>query len=190
MTPRVVDLRTGKFSDAVDAEGYNERKAAKDPAQSDALSSSEDIAKVFRREHYAVVYVANDTQGGVDKIILPIRGYGLWGTLYGFIALEGDASTVAGIGFYEHKETPGLGGEVDNPRWKGLWPGKQVYKDGELEIAVVKGTVDPSAPGADYQVDGMAGATLTTRGVSNLVQFWLGDNGFAPFLNNLKSGEA
>ncbi|MDG2328266.1 MAG: Na(+)-translocating NADH-quinone reductase subunit C [Halioglobus sp.] len=190
MTPRVVDLRTGKFSDAVDAEGYNERKAAKDPAQSDALSSSEDIAKVFRREHYAVVYVANDTQGVVDKIILPIRGYGLWGTLYGFIALEGDASTVAGIGFYEHKETPGLGGEVDNPRWKGLWPGKQVYKDGELEIAVVKGTVDPSAPGADYQVDGMAGATLTTRGVSNLVQFWLGDNGFAPFLNNLKSGEA
>jgi Na+-transporting NADH:ubiquinone oxidoreductase subunit C len=190
MTPRVVDLRTGKFSDAVDAEGYNERKAAKDPAQSDALSSSEDIAKVFRREHYAVVYVANDTQGEVDKIILPIRGYGLWGTLYGFIALEGDASTVAGIGFYEHKETPGLGGEVDNPRWKGLWPGKQVYKDGELEIAVVKGTVDPSAPGADYQVDGMAGATLTTRGVSNLVQFWLGDNGFAPFLNNLKSGEA
>ncbi|MCX2973454.1 Na(+)-translocating NADH-quinone reductase subunit C [Halieaceae bacterium IMCC8485] len=190
MTPRVVDLRTGKFSDAVDAEGYNERKAAKDPAQSDALSSSEDIAKVFRREHYAVVYVANDTQGEVDKIILPIRGYGLWGTLYGFIALEGDASTVAGIGFYEHKETPGLGGEVDNPRWKGLWPGKQVYKDGELEIAVVKGTVDPSAAGADYQVDGMAGATLTTRGVSNLVQFWLGDNGFAPFLNNLKSGEA
>ncbi|MEP4148128.1 MAG: Na(+)-translocating NADH-quinone reductase subunit C [Halioglobus sp.] len=190
MTPRVVDLRTGQFTDAIDAEGYNERKAAKDPEQSDALSSSDDIAKVFRREHYAVVYLAEDAEGGVDKIILPIRGYGLWGTLYGFIALEGDASTVAGIGFYEHKETPGLGGEVDNPRWKGLWPGKQVYKDGELEIAVVKGTVDPAAPGAQYQVDGMAGATLTTRGVSNLVQFWLGDGGFAPFLNNLKSGEA
>ena len=190
MTTRVVDLRTGKFTEDVDPEKYDERKAAKDSSQSDALSSSEDIAKVFRREHYAVVYLSEDAQGGVDKVILPIRGYGLWGTLYGFIALEGDTSTVAGIGFYEHKETPGLGGEVDNPRWKGIWPGKQVYKDGEMELAVVKGTVDPSAPGAEYMVDGMAGATLTTRGVSNLVQFWLGDGGFAPFLNNLKSGEA
>ena len=190
MTTRVVDLRTGQFTDEVDPEKYNQRKAAKDSSQSDELSSGEDIAKIFRREHYAVVYLAEGTQGEVEKIILPIHGYGLWGTLYGFIALEGDASTVAGIGFYEHKETPGLGGEVDNPRWKGLWPGKQVYKDGELEIAVIKGTVNPQAPGAQYQVDGMAGATLTTRGVSNLVQFWLGDGGFAPFLNNLKSGEA
>ncbi|MEH6588167.1 MAG: Na(+)-translocating NADH-quinone reductase subunit C [Halioglobus sp.] len=190
MTTRVVDLRTGMFTDEIDPQKYNQRKAAKDASQSDELSSSEDTAKIFRREHFAVVYLSENVQGEVEKIILPIHGYGLWGTLYGFIALEGDASTVAGIGFYEHKETPGLGGEVDNPRWKGLWPGKQVYKDGVLEIAVIKGTVNPQAPGAEYQVDGMAGATLTTRGVSNLVQFWLGDDGFAPFLNNLKSGEA
>ncbi|PLW69497.1 Na(+)-translocating NADH-quinone reductase subunit C [Pseudohalioglobus lutimaris] len=190
MTTRVVDLRTGKFTDEVDPSSYNERKAAKDASLSEALSSEEDIAKIFRREHFAVVYLAEDAQGGVEKIILPIRGYGLWGTLFGYIALEGDASTVAGIGFYEHKETPGLGGEVDNPRWKALWSGKQVYEDGELELEVVKGTVDPSATGAQYQVDGLAGATLTTRGVSNLVQYWLGEGGFEPFLNNLKSGEA
>jgi Na+-transporting NADH:ubiquinone oxidoreductase subunit C len=190
MTTRVVDLRTGKFTDEVNPEKYDQRKAAKDSSQSDALAPGEDIAKIFRREHYAVVYLAEGAQGEVERIILPIKGYGLWGQLYGFIALEGDGSTVAGIGFYEHKETPGLGGEVDNPRWKALWPGKQVYNDGELEIEVVKGVVDPSGPRAEYQVDGMAGATLTTRGVSNLVQFWLGDNGFAPFLNNLKSGEA
>lgn len=190
MTTRVVDLRTGKFTDDIDPERYSERKASKDVSASDALSSDQDKAKIFRREHYAVVYLAESAQGEIERIILPIRGYGLWGTLYGFIALEGDASTVAGIGFYEHKETPGLGGEVDNPRWKGLWSGKQVYSNGELELAVIKGTVNPSAPGAQYQVDGLAGATLTTRGVSNLVQFWLGDDGFAPFLNNLKSGEA
>lgn len=190
MTTRVVDLRTGKFTDAVDPAQYDQRKASKEASMSDKLGLEEDVAKIFRREHYALVYLAEDSQGNVDKIILPIHGYGLWGQLYGFIALEGDASTVAGIGFYEHKETPGLGGEVDNPRWKGLWEGKQVYKDGEVEIAVIKGSVEPTAPNADYQVDGLAGATLTTRGVSNLVQFWLGDNGFAPFLNNLKSGEA
>jgi len=190
ITTRVVDLRTGKFTDAVDPANYDQSAAAKESDSSEPLGPTEDIAKIFRREHYAPVYVVEDGQGEIEKLILPIRGYGLWGTLYGFIALEGDANTVAGIGFYEHKETPGLGGEVDNPRWKSLWQGKQIYRDGEVALDLVKGSVDPSSAKADYQVDGLAGATLTTRGVANLVQFWLGENGFQPFLNNLKSGEA
>ena len=121
---------------------------------------------------------------------MPVRGYGLWGSLYGFLALEGDGNTVAGLGFYEHKETPGLGGEVDNPRWKSLWPGKQVYSNGEVELTIMKGAVDPSSPGYEYKVDGLSGATLTTRGLDNLVKYWMGPNGFEPFLNNLKTGEA
>lgn len=190
ITTRVVDLRTGKFTDAVDPANYDQGAAAKESSASEALSPAEDIAKIFRREHYALVYLVEDGQGQVEKVILPIRGYGLWGTLYGFIALEGDANTVAGIGFYEHKETPGLGGEVDNPRWKSLWHGKQIYRDGEVALDLVKGSVDPTSANAEFKVDGLAGATLTTRGVSNLVHFWLGENGFEPFLNNLKSGEA
>ena len=190
ITTRVVDLRTGRFTDDVDPDKYDQLKAAKESSQSDALSTEDDIAKIFRREHYALVYLAADDQGEIEKIILPVRGFGLWGTMYGFLALESDATTVAGIGFYQHKETPGLGGEVDNPRWKALWPGKQAYSDGELAISVIKGTVDPTAANAAYQVDGLAGSTLTTRGVSNLVRFWLSDNGFAPFLNNLQTGEA
>ncbi len=187
---KVVDLRTGKFTDEVNPDTYNQLKAAKDPKQSEKLSPEEDPAKIFRREDYSVIYLAQGSDGSVDKIILPIRGYGLWGTLYGFIALESDASTVAGIGFYEHKETPGLGGEVDNPRWKSLWHGKEVYADGDVAIQVIKGSVDPSSADAEHRVDGLAGATLTTRGVDQLVRFWLGESGFEPFLNNLKSGEA
>jgi Na+-transporting NADH:ubiquinone oxidoreductase subunit C len=190
ITTRVVDLRTGEYTDAVEPGQYDQRKAAKDPALSEALPSEEDLAKISRREHFATVYLVQDTQGEIDKIILPIHGYGLWSTLYGFIALESDANTVAGIGFYEHGETPGLGGEVDNPRWKAFWPGKKVYRDGEVAIGLIKGSVDPASAKADWQVDGLAGATLTARGVTNLVQFWLGENGFEPFLNNLKSGEA
>jgi Na+-transporting NADH:ubiquinone oxidoreductase subunit C len=190
VTTRIVDLRTGRFTDEVDPAKYDQRKAAKDPAQSDKLTAEQDSAKVARREHYATVYLVEDEQGGIDKIILPIHGYGLWSTLYGFIALESDADTVAGLGFYEHGETPGLGGEVDNPRWKAFWPGKSVYKEGEVEIALVKGTVVPGNPKEQWQIDGLAGATLTARGVTNLVQFWLGENGFQPFLNNLKTGEA
>jgi Na+-transporting NADH:ubiquinone oxidoreductase subunit C len=190
VSTRVVDLRTGKFTDDVDPERYDQRKAAKDPAQSLKLDSDQDMAKISRRENYAVIYLVEGEGGELDKIILPVHGYGLWSTLYGFVALEADANTVAGLGFYEHAETPGLGGEVDNPRWKALWPGKQVYKDGTVKIGLVKGSVDPAGANADWEIDGLSGATLTARGVTNLVQFWLGEDGFEPFLENLRTGGA
>ncbi len=188
VTTKVVDLRTGKFSDEVNPARYEQSKAAKDPERSLDLGPQEDIAKIGRRENYSLVYLV-EKNGQLDKVILPIRGYGLWSTLYGFLALESDADTVAGLGFYEHGETPGLGGEVDNPRWKSQWPGKEVYKDGEAALGLIKGTVNPDSPNAKYQVDGLAGATLTSTGVTNLMKFWLGEMGFQPFLENLKAGE-
>jgi Na+-transporting NADH:ubiquinone oxidoreductase subunit C len=187
---RIVDLRTGKFTDDIAPDSFDQRKSSKDPQSSEALTPEQDIAKVFRREHYSFVYLLKDAEGGISKIVLPVRGYGLWSTLYGYIALESDANTVAGIGFYQHGETPGLGGEVDNPRWKAVWPGKQVYRDGEVQIGLIKGTVDPTAANAAWQVDGLAGATITSRGITNLVHFWLGENGFEPFLKNLRAGDA
>ena len=96
--------------------------------------------------------------------------------------------TVAGIGFYEHTETPGLGGEVDNPKWKASWIGKSAYKNNALVLEVIKGKVDNTREGADSQIDGLAGATLTTKGVDNLVKYWLGEQGFKPFIENLKTG--
>ena len=190
VSTRVVDLRTGKFTDDIDAQKYDQRKAAKDPSRSQKLSAEQDVAKISRREDYSLVYVVEGPSGELEKIILPIHGYGLWSTLYGYIALESDGNTVAGLGFSEHGETPGLGGEVDNPRWKAHWPGKQVYRDGDVALGLIKGAVDPDSANAPWQVDGLAGATLTARGVTNLVHFWLGENGFEPFLNNLNAGEA
>jgi Na+-transporting NADH:ubiquinone oxidoreductase subunit C len=186
----VVDLRTGKFTDAIDPANYDQRSASKDPATSRKLSAEEDIANIKRRADYAEVYLVNDAAGDLEKIILPVHGYGLWSTLYGFLALESDLNTVAGLGFAEHGETPGLGGEVDNPNWKAKWPGKKVYRDGEVELGLIKGSVDPASPDSAWQVDGLSGATLTSKGVTNLVQFWLGEEGYQPFINNLKSGEA
>ena len=189
ISTRVVDLETGRFTEAVDVATYDQRKASKDPALSVALDPKQDPAKIKRRANYATVYLL-ETEQGIEKIILPIKGYGLWSTLYGFLALESDLQTVAGIGFYEHTETPGLGGEVDNPRWKAGWIGKQAYRQGEVVINVLKGKVDMSREGAESQIDGLAGATLTTRGVDNLVRYWLGDEGFRPLINQLKAGEA
>ena len=83
---------------------------------------------------------------------------------------------------------PGLGGEVDNPKWKALWPGKKVFAEGSMspELEVIKGAVDPAASGAEYKVDGLSGATLTSRGVSNLVQYWVGSEGFGPYLSKIR----
>ncbi|MFA7553603.1 MAG: Na(+)-translocating NADH-quinone reductase subunit C [Spongiibacteraceae bacterium] len=189
VTARVVDLDTGHYVDDVDPITFDQRRAAKNPEKSIDLNGNEDLAKISRRENYSLVYLV-EHEGRLDKIILPVRGYGLWSTLYGFLALNHDANTIAGLGFYEHGETPGLGGEVDNPKWKALWPGKKVYQDGEATIKLVKGVVDPESNNAAYEVDGLAGATLTSRGITNLVQFWLGEKGFQKFLSNLRSGEA
>ncbi len=188
ITPKLVDMRTGQFSTGEDVMTYNMRKAVKDPAKSRALTGEQDIASIRKQSLYSTVYLVEGEQG-IERIILPIHGYGLWSTLYGFIALESDLNTVAGLGFYEHSETPGLGGEVDNPKWKALWPGKKVYADGSYAPAI--GLIKGKAPVGDlHKVDGLAGATLTSNGVTNLVKFWLGENGFAPFLTKLKAGEA
>ena len=184
VTTRFVNLETGEFVEGMDAERYNQRKASKDPSMNRVLSGEEDIASIKRQAKIAKIYlVENGDQ--IEKIILPIHGYGLWSTLYGFMALEGDGNTVAGLGFYEHAETPGLGGEVDNPNWKAQWTGKQVYNGEAVALRLVKGGADRLD---SYGVDALSGATLTSRGVDNLLKFWMSDAGFKPFLDNLKQG--
>ena len=176
---RVVNLETGEYSDALDPATYNQFEAASDPAQSRSLSGDIDRAGIGRQEQFATVYLVGDDPDDPEQIILPVRGQGLWGLMQGFLALEGDGNTIVGLSFYNHAETPGLGGEVDNPRWKAQWPGKKVYADDYMrpEIALVKGGADD-----EYEADALSGATLTSRGVTNLLQFWLSENGFAPYL--------
>ena len=194
--PRVVDLRTKQLLSEAEVAtveqqleisflDYDQRKAAKDPALSSALTDLEDIASINRREHYSLIYLLR-SESGIDRIVLPVHGYGLWSTLYGFLALEADGNTVSGITFYEHAETAGLGGEVDNPAWKAKWPGKQIYANhGGVAMRVIKGAVDPNAAESVHQVDGLSGATLTSNGVSNMIAYWLGDDGYGPVLGSI-----
>ncbi len=185
--PRIVDLATGDYvseDQQMDPETYDQRATAKDPQMSNKIPPEKDLAGIGRREKYSLVYlVKKDDQ--LDQVIVPIDGKGLWSTLYGFLALDGDLNTVRGITFYEHAETPGLGGEIDNPDWKAKWTGKKLYdKDGSLQLHVVKGVADKNNP---HQVDGLSGATLTANGVTNLVKFWLGDDGFKKLLERLQA---
>ncbi|MEM7055973.1 MAG: Na(+)-translocating NADH-quinone reductase subunit C [Pseudomonadota bacterium] len=182
--PHVLELATGAFTEDFDAATFDDRAAADDPETSIALV--DDPAGIGRQSKFVTVYLLRDDADQIDKVILPLHGYGLWSTLYGFIALEANGNDIFGLQFYDHAETPGLGAEVDNPRWTAQWKGKKLADDsGELQISVTK-SVPPA--GKDYHIDALAGATLTTVGVHNLVNFWMGETGYKPFLENLRAG--
>jgi len=186
---RAVNLETGEYTDSVDVESYDQTKASRVSATSRDLTTSEDIATLGRREHVALVYMLTTEKGALDKVVLPVRGYGLWGTLFGYLAIEGDLQTVAGLAFYTHKETPGLGGEVDNPNWKALWPGVSLFDESGLPaVRLVKTRSPGGSAAAAHEVDALSGATMTSRGVENLVRFWTSELGYGPFLSKLQAG--
>ncbi|MDA0334322.1 MAG: Na(+)-translocating NADH-quinone reductase subunit C [bacterium] len=191
---RIVDLGTGEYADDLGIETYDFIDAAKDSEMGVAIDGDLDRAGIKRRARHMPVYLVQK-RGQVDKVILPIYGKGLWSTLYGFIALDrDDLSTIRSLLYYQHGETPGLGGEVDNPSWKALWNGKQAFgDDGSVQISVVRGAVDPTIAGARYRVDGLSGATITSRGVHDMLRYWLGESGYGTYLDRLravKQGEA
>ncbi len=187
---RIIELSSGKFvsEEQLDPASYNQVKAALTKQYSLALSKDADVANLGRIEKYSFVYLVKQNNT-IDQIILPVRGKGLWSTMYAYVALSSDLNTIKGVSFYEHGETPGLGGEIENKSWQKSWQGKRVYNDQQTPVvALIKGKVDTKSTKAPFQIDGLSGATLTANGVSNLMEFWFGDHGFKPFFNTLQKG--
>jgi len=184
--PRIIELATGKFVEPGSGDlqaDYDQRQAVKSPSLSRKLNRQENIAGLGRLEKYSYVYLVHD-HGKLAQVVLPVRGKGLWSTMYGYISLAPDLSTIRGISFYEHGETPGLGGEIENQRWLNGWTGKRIFNDAkEIVLRVIKGEVGADTAEADFKVDGISGATLTGNGVNNLLKFWFAEHGFKPFLD-------
>lgn len=178
----MIDLGTpSAVSESEIPQGYETEKAAKDPDQQVAVEPADALMGVRYREPYAPIYKIYDGEN-LEGYILPIYGKGLWSTLYGFIAIESDRETVKGITYYKHGETPGLGGEVDNKGWKALWPGKKIYEEsGEVGLDVIKGKAGPDD---QYAIDGLSGATITSKGVDQMIDYWLGEEGYGPYLKS------
>lgn len=175
LTPALVELASGSIHSGLKIK----------PA-SVIITPEADLAGIKQRSAVMEVYLEKDA-GKLKQVILPVYGKGLWSTMYGFIALGPDLSTVVGFGFYQHGETPGLGGEIENPAWLKTWRGKTVYAhNGSVALSVVK----PGKAASNYTIDGLSGATLTSRGVSNLIHYWLGENGYKPFLDGLRKAGA
>ncbi len=188
----LVNLETGEpvSSDEIDAANYNQREATRDPKMSVPVEPSNALGGIKQRAKYAFAYQVKDSEGKLEQVVLPVHGKGLWSTMYGFISVDADGNTIRGITFYEHGETPGLGGEIENPQWTGQWPGKKLYAeqdDEQVDLHVIKGSVSSDDPQAEYKIDGLSGATLTSNGVTQTVQYWLGPDGFGPYLEKLTS---
>ena len=189
--PKLVDLKTGQFVAQTPAgktpEQYDQRQAAKDPMQSVKLSAAQDPGKIISRANIAKVYLVKNGQGDVDQIILPVHGNGLWSMMYAFVSVKTDGDTINGLTYYQQGETPGLGGEIENPKWRGQFTGKKLYNEqNQPAIRIVKGGAPANDP---YAVDGLSGATLTANGVQGTFNFWLGDMGYGPFLTKVRQGE-
>ena len=193
ISTQIIDLKSGevipesKYDDVLNIENFNVDEIASSTKWGKNIPPNNDLAGIKIMPKAMAIYTVKDDSNDIKKYILPIYGKGLWSTLYGFIALNKDMRTVKGFTFYQHGETPGLGGEVDNPKWKNSWIGKRICDlQGNLKIEVIKGVVDKTSESAKYQIDGLSGATLTTRGVNNLVRFWLSENGYGPFITKMK----
>lgn len=184
VSEKMVDLDTGEYNQEVDAEKYDLMEASTNPDLSiEIINPEADPGEDRRPKTMKVYFVRRPGSDQIRQVVLPVYGKGLWGTLYGYLALKSDLTTIQGITFYQHMETPGLGGEVDNPKWKAQWDGLKLYNDqGEPAAMVAKG---PAAETDPYAVDGLSGATITCRGVTNLVQYWAGDDAYGPFLRKL-----
>jgi Na+-transporting NADH:ubiquinone oxidoreductase subunit C len=183
---RLVDLGTGDYSSDFDVDKYDPADAAKKADSSVPTSDPSYSIGRSRREKVARVFVIKDPKSKkITQVVLPVYGQGLWSTLYGYMAVKRDLKTVQGLTFYQHAETPGLGGEVDNPRWKSQWVGLSMFdQDGNPALAVAKG---PAPADSNTMVDGLSGATITSNGVTNLVRYWTGPDGYQNYLNKLAS---
>ncbi|WP_372367527.1 Na(+)-translocating NADH-quinone reductase subunit C [Candidatus Uabimicrobium sp. HlEnr_7] len=197
VTPKIVDLQTGEIrenfnpytgekDEKFNPEMYDQLKASKNPALNTKVENDKG-SQIKARAKYALIYLVKKDDK-VTQVILPIKSYGLWSTMLGFLALDtADTSTIKGFAYYSHGETPGLGGEVDNPKWKGQWPGKKAFNENwKPAIHVIKGKVNPEQKDSEYKIDGLSGATITSNGISTSLDYWLSESGFGLFLSNIR----
>lgn len=185
---RVVDLATGAFVTDVEPAGFDPLKAAAEPSTSRAVPPERDLARIKRQALHGVVTLVS-RGGAPEALIVPIYGRGYGSIIRGSIALSGDGNTVIGLLISDHGETPGIGSEITEEDWTSLWPGKKVRDEsGKLRLHVV--VEETGAPDDDeaFHVDGISGATRSTEGVGHMVQFWLGDDGYGPFLARAREG--
>jgi Na+-transporting NADH:ubiquinone oxidoreductase subunit C len=159
----------------VDIEGNQvETDASGAPVVAEDISIEKNYKLPPEERLYPVFLYKNDN-GDVEAYILPIYGNGLWDAIWGFVALDKDLNTIKGAVFDHRGETPGLGARIAEDAVQSRFVGKEVYgPNGELvSVSMMKGEGNPTESMDAHTVDGLAGATITARGVNNMLQNYL-----------------
>ena len=179
----VVDLETGRAAE--DVTTANLDTALADPGNWTALGPGSDLAGLGHRPDYAQIFLLRDEADAVSLILLPLSGSGYGGRIDAILALRGDTNTIAGIAITGHSETPGLGARIEEASWQASFPGTELRDaSGDMRFRVARGP----ASGV-HEVDGITGATRTGRGITQMVRFWLGPDGYGPLLDAIERGE-
>lgn len=168
------------FVDLESGAEVSKDKRADAKADSTCLALKDNPAQIKCLPKYAKLYTIYQADKA-DRFIIEVEGKGLWSTMKGFLAIASNGNDVLGITFYSHGETPGLGGEIDNPNWKKKWEKLKAFDgSGNPQITVTKGAITDDTK----QIASLSGATLTSNGVDKLAKFWLSDKGYGKFLKS------
>jgi len=186
MDMRIVDIDQAEFNNELDPLSFDQRRAASNPDLGVDVPSDQDLSSLGRRSRFATVYIVL-REGKLERLILPVRGAGMWSMIYGYIALESDLNTIAAVTFYEQNETPGIGDQIMRPEWLAQWQGRRIYDEvGDLRFAVSHAKVEPGTSTWLYEVDALTGATVTADAVTSMIRYWFGSHGYRPFLDFLR----
>ena len=178
----VIDLDKGRAARGVKPQTLD--TVLNDTTNWTTLPAAADLAGLGQRPNYAQVFLLRDGDD-ISLLLLPLTGQGYGGRIDAILALQGDMSTIAGLAVTGHNETPGLGARIEEHAWQAQFQGTLLRNErGDLRFSVARGTA--STP---YQVDGITGATRTGRGVTNMVRFWLGPDGYGPLIRAIERGE-
>ncbi len=181
---RVVDFESGRF--LPNAPGPGLEPFISQHAQTTAVPVAQDLARLGVRANRVIVYLVWG-QHGLERMVFPVHGMGMWSTLRGYVALGSDLNTIADVSIYEQSETPGVGDQITRPGWLAKWRGRKIYDDnGVPQFAVASGKVEPGSASALHGVDAISGATVTTDAVTAMVRFWFGPWGYQSLLENLR----
>lgn len=181
-TAKTAEKLYGQF--IIESYAVNSKGKIKEGVDAFTIDMKKELAKPLVEQSLPVFESTIDNQ---KQYIVPVYGKGLWGPIWGYIALKNDLSTIYGAVFSHKAETPGLGAEINTKDFQEQFFGKEIFKMGEfVSVSVLKnGNADPDSK---YQVDGISGGTITSKGVNNMLQDCL--SSYEPFFKKINQDES
>lgn len=177
---RIIDLDSGTFNTNFNPDTFDSWQVDDNPELSIVIPTEQDLAKLGHRSRFVTIYLVNDSDT-LNRMILPIKGQGMWSMIYGFIAIEKDLNSIVDISFYQQKETAGIGDKILHPDWQASWKKRKLYDDHDA-LQLGSGS-SQTAQLSVHQIDAISGATVTVDAVKNMVRYWFGTHGYARFLH-------